>query len=112
MYSRVYLIADGKLTKIGVSKHPSKRLKQVCKNGRIIITCWLPFAAFKIEHYLHKKFQSRRVKRTGDGGTEWFALTTLQKGYTIVLLWLLHNLVMGVCIAIATAIGFIALNMS
>ena len=92
MLNYVYIIAEGKLFKIGVSKNPSKRLKQVAKHGLLVATCLVPFLAFKMEKMLHRRYQARRVRRPGDGGTEWFALTKLQLLYIRFLFWLLRFL--------------------
>jgi hypothetical protein len=73
----IYVITDGKNHKIGISKAPKRRLKQLqtaCAQKLQLIKTYKVTKknARKLEHQLHKMFWQSRLRHDG----EWFALST------------------------------------
>lgn len=66
----VYLLSNGDFYKIGVSKNPTKRVKQLETGSSSSIILYYQYKsrfAFKIESALHKSYPNENL--------EWFSLT-------------------------------------
>lgn len=79
--------------KIGISKDPVKRLRDVdddIKSGRVrmIVFRRVPFAR-QFENYLHKLFAPARFtfRAAGSGKTEWFRLPIFSRILCVLLIW-------------------------
>lgn len=72
----IYLIYDGKHYKIGISKHPQQRVKELqtaCPVKLTLVSVYKVQStlAHKLEQQLHKMFWQSRVRFNG----EWFDLS-------------------------------------
>jgi hypothetical protein len=73
---KIYLITDSQYTKIGISKHPEKRLKQLQTAHPQPLTIIFEKEtknARKLEKFLHKILWQYRVKYN----SEWFLISDI-----------------------------------
>ena len=78
----VYIISDGSSFKIGVSKDPLSRMKQLQTGNKNVLTlehCELKNEPYKVEKFAHRHLQSKK----GEG--EWFECTYQEARIAILL---------------------------
>lgn len=69
------------LTKIGISHDPQKRAATIQKSigGTVTVVAVFDFANdYKVEQEAHRHFAKYNVLIHGDGGTEWFNISTFR----------------------------------
>lgn len=78
----LYIMRSNSLYKIGISKAPKRRLKSIQRthkaNTRLYATVRTLYA-YEVEQWLHKKLSHKNEPQDGNGGTEWFRLSLLDR---------------------------------
>lgn len=78
----LYIMQSNGLYKIGISKDPKRRLKSIQRTHKANTRLYAnvrTFYAYEVEQWLHKKLSHKNEPQDGNGGTEWFRLTLLDR---------------------------------